>query len=123
MNTVLCIMFHTFHSAEARPFRKKQRKKKRNRNRQNIHFNLKTLDGTIRPIQIKYGTTLRELDNIIKDTYTGINEAKSFVGSISINKQENQEQTIGDLIEANPRKHYTILVVLKPYPPPLPKKK
>ena len=122
----MCIMFHTFHSAESRPFRKKQRKKKRIRNRQNINFTLKTFVGNSRHIQIKYGTTLRELDDIIKETYPNKNGVKLgvklFVGSIQINKQENQEQTIGDLIDfkADTQQKYTILVVFQPYPPPYP---
>lgn len=123
-------MFHTFRSAEARPFRKKLKKQKRikNRqkrikNRQNINFTLKTFVGNQKEIQIKYGTTLRKLDDIIKDAYGTQNGVKLFVGSIQINKQENQEKTIGDLIKADTQQKYTILVVFQPYPPPLPKKK
>ena len=115
---VLCIMFRTFHSAEARPFRKKQRKKKRIRNGQNINFTLKTFVGNHRDIKIKYGTTLRELDDIIKKAYSIKNGVKLFMGTIQINKQENQEQTIGDLIKADTQQKYTSLVVFRSYPPP-----
>lgn len=117
MNTVMCIMFHTFHSAESRPFRKKQRKKKRYRNRQNINFTLKTFVGSPRHKIIKYGTTLRKLEHIIKEAYGTKNGVKLFVGSVQINKQENQEKTIGDLIEANTQQQYTILVVFQPTSP------
>jgi hypothetical protein len=101
---------------------KKTKKKKRIRNGQNINFALKTFVGNHRDIKIKYGTTLRELDDIIKKAYSIKNGVKLFMGNIQINKQENQEQTIGDLIKADTQQKYTILVVFRSYPPP-PKKK
>jgi hypothetical protein len=115
-------MFHTFQSTEPRPFRRKQKQKRRNRNRKNINFTLKTFVGVNKNIKIKYGTTLNELDNLIKKAYNIKNGVKLIVQGIQINKQVDKEQTIGDLIKANTQKKYTIHVVFRPLPPPPPKK-
>lgn len=92
------------------------------RNRQDIHFTLKSFVGEQKEIQIKYGTTLSELDDIVKNVYNVDNGVKLYVGNMQINRQENQEKTIGDLMAADTQHKYTILVVFQPYPPPPPKK-
>jgi hypothetical protein len=109
-------VFHTFQSTESRPFRKKQKQKRRNGNRKNIDFTLKTFVGVNKNIKIKYGTTLNELDNLIKKAYNVKNGVKLIVQGIQINKQVDKEQTIGDLIKANTQKQYTIYVVFRPLP-------
>ena len=85
-------------------------------NRKNINFTLKTFVGVNKNIKIKYGTTLNELDNLIKKAYNVKNGVKLIVQGIQINKQLDKEQTIGDLIKADTQKQYTIYVVFRPLP-------
>lgn len=109
-------MFHIFQTTESRQRWKKIKKK----NRRNIKFALITLVGSYKKIEIKYGTKLRQLDDIIKKAYDVKNDVKLIANNINITKQENKEQPIGSLINAIPGTEYTMYVVFVPLPPPPP---